>query len=535
MANSVAIHSIKASLVRLCYGQDVEVDHQLESRVHDIVSKYVLKSDGRQITQFLIQPVLTALTDFPERPAPFNTLQCLLVEFQKWKKAEPVLRAAAETLKTLVGLFSTERLPSLSNKVYSALSACISLLDGRLKPPAVDGVASACFIALESKDWTHKVGALEVLATLVRCSSTTYDSKENNQRTLLTDFLDLAAITAQRQAHYDPSEHVREAAFSLLSTIECPVSIVDTVVTSKKDKEKTVSAESVEPLDVNSTSKDGNNDNGDTERLELPVPLALTPLPAFSKELSEDELCLKHAAAVPGTAAAVSPSINSVSHTAHYSPDAFSMLGSDMKSINSAIEMEVENFLRGSILPVGFEKILGQQRQLVEEDEEAEEDVYSDGWDDVLNPVSFSYNNNNNREEEEEEERVLGNGTNAGTSTNQLLGKALEEHFNEHGSINFNLTTQDIENILRNVLDLHSEQAYEHHLQRAEALLVRSSQQLQGERNADIKLQRQVQLLEKDVHRAVAEQQAQFMECVVPEIADILANPQILERLLGFV
>lgn len=501
---------------------DAEIDNQLELTVHSIVSEYVTKSEGRQLSKFLLEPVLNAVGEYPERPAPFNVLSCLLAEFKRWHTAEPVLRAATETLKTLGGLFSTEPLPSL--KVYPALQACISVLEGRLKPPAVDGVASLCFIALESNDWAHKVGALEVFATLVHCSRNALGDNTENcyQRTLLTDFLDLAAITAQRQAHFDPSERVREAACSLLSTIECPVTIVGTVNSKEKGRDKSISDESVEPFVDNSRTEGTNNSNGGTERHNAPIPLALTPLPAFSKELSEEELCGKQAApAVPA-----SPSIGSVPNTVHHSPDAFSMLGSDIQSINSAIEMDIENFLRGSILPggAGFGGKEQQQQECVEEkeEEEEEEDVYSEGWDDILNPPSFSYNNN------EEEGMKLGSGTD---TDEWILMHALQQYFGNVPS-NFNLTTDNIEQVLRICLDLHSEQSYEHHVQRAEALLVRSSQQLQGKRHAGAELQRQVRVLEKDVHRAVAEQQAQFMESAVPEIADILANPQMLERLM---
>jgi hypothetical protein len=242
--------------------------------------------------------------------------------------------------------------------------------------------------------------------------------------------------------------------------------------------------------------------------------LALTPLPAFSKELSEDELCRRKETVVPPLPIA-SPSVNS------QSPDAFSMLESDIQSINSAIEMDIENFLRGSILPASdFEKLLLAQQE--EQQEEEEEDVYSEGWDDVLHQnSSFSYNNNEGE-----------SSNNFSSLINQVLVHALDEHF-KGATSNLNLTTQDIEKILRICLDLHSEQAYEVHLQRAEALLVRSSLKLQGKPQADVELQRQVQVLEQDVHRAVAEQQAQFMGSILPEIADILTNPQMLERLLG--
>jgi hypothetical protein len=530
MSNSVEIHSIKATLVRLSYGTDAEVNNQLQRRIHTIVGKYVVDSEGRQLSQFLVQPVLTAIVDYPQRPAPFSVLLCLLVEFRQWKTADPALRAAATALKTLVGLFSQERLPSLSNKVYSTLQACISLLEGRLKPPAVDGVTSACFIAMESKDWAHKVGALEVLATLVQCCATCKtlnNEKGTNNRTLLTDFLDLAAITAQRQAQFDPSKRVREAANSLLSTIECPVGTTTTTTVDSKEK-KSVSAESVEPFVINCTTKSANNSDDTVVEQESPIPLALTPLPAFSKELSEDELCGWRRE--KENAAAASPSIGSVPNTIHHSPDAFSMLGSDIHSINSAIEMDIENFLRGSILPaataaaaVDFH-IVQQQQHL---DAEEDDDIYSEGWDDLLNPSFLSYKSN--------EERGIEATCDSSALINLVLDKALAEHFkNIHGnsSMDFNLTTEDIEEILRTCLDLHSEQAYEHHLQRAEALLVRTSQQLQGKPNADTELKRKVQALEKDVHRAVAEQQARFMESVVPEIADILANPQMLERLL---
>jgi len=515
----IRIHSIRASLIRLAYGMDTEIDHQLKIRVQSIVREYVMKSKGRQLSQILLQPVLIAVVEYPERPAPFNVLSCLLVEFKRWQTAESVLRAATETLKTLGSLFATDSLPSL--KVYPALQACISVLEGRLKPPAVDGIALACFSSLKSENWAHKVGALEVFITLVRCCSCSAlgKKKEIDQRTLLTDFLDLAAITAQRQAHFDPCERVREAACSLLSTIECPVDAVGTVNSEEKEKVKSNSAASVEPFIANSTSKGTNNSFDDTERPNAPIPLALTPLPAFSKELSEDELCRQHSAA----AIAASPSIGNVSNTVQHSPGALSMLGSDLQSINSAIEMDIETFLRGSILPAnaGF----GKKQQYVEEEEE---DVYSEGWDNILNPSSFSYNSN------QEEESKLGSGTDANSLISQVIVNALEQYFNEQGNApsNFNLTIGNIEEILRTCLDLHSEQAYEHHVQRAEALLVRSSQRLQGKPHADAELQRQVQELEMDVHKAVAEQQAHFMESMVPEIADILANPQMLERLL---
>jgi hypothetical protein len=500
---------------------DTEINHQLERRVHAIVSEYVMESEGRQMSHFLLDPVLNAVVEYPERPAPFHVLSCLLVEFKRWKKAEPVLRAATKTLRTLGGLFSAETLPSL--KVYPALQACLLVLEGRLKPPAVDGIASACFYSLQSRNWAHKVGALEVLATLVRCSCSAHgENEKSDQRTLLTDFLDLAAMIAQRQAQFDPSERVREAACSLLSTIECPVDIVGILGT---ENEKSNSAASIEPYVVNSTTKGTEYISGDIAKPNAPIPLALTPLPAFSKELSEDELCWKEAPSPPARAA--SASIGSVPNSIHHSPDAFSMLASDIQSIDSAIEMDIQTFLRGSILPAdaGFGGKTQRQQQCVEQ----EEDIYSEGWDDILNPSCFSNNNN-----EEEEESKLGSGTDADTLIRHVLVHALEQYYNEQGTApsNFNLTTRNIEEILRTCLDLHSEQAYEHHLQRAEALLVRSSQQLRGKPHADAELQRQVHLLEKDVHRAVAEQQSQFMESVVPEIADILANPQILERLL---
>ena len=82
----------------------------------------------------------------------------------------------------------------------------------------------------------------------------------------------------------------------------------------------------------------------------------------------------------------------------------------------------------------------------------------------------------------------------------------------------------DVEAVLGVCLDQHAEALYGHYIAEAEGVLASVSQRLGGRPEAGAVLEREAAALEAAVHAGVAEQQASFVEEVLPALQGVLAG-----------
>jgi hypothetical protein len=85
-------------------------------------------------------------------------------------------------------------------------------------------------------------------------------------------------------------------------------------------------------------------------------------------------------------------------------------------------------------------------------------------------------------------------------------------------------TTEDVERVLRRVLELHADEAYERETAAAECALADLSARLGEQPDAAQRLQREARALEAAVHAAVERESAAFAEEAIPRLADALAD-----------
>ena len=497
----------RATLARLCC--QPSHDASVDDTVRSIARNYVL-SGGRELVS-LVQLPLTAAAS---TESPLRVLTSFLLALENWKSTQPVLLVATAALKSLLRLFAEfddER--RLCPAIFPALQACISSLGDRLKAPAVDGIVSACFTCIKYKDWEHRAGALETLTILVSAVQQKHGSRTHLP---LGDILDLISITVQRHQCYDASKQVKIAATKLLSAIDAAatgISVINQPQHEGDQHEKEEEADDPpsrcsEPIlemmdDENFSFTDESRFTQSSSAMNPLLRLALTPLPDFTNDnkcnhRNEEEKQEKRqnnwsSQSIIGSArsgaaqqldaceSTVQSKRNSrhIEHDQRHDDDVFSSLGSDLDSFNSAVEIEVQDFLRGSML------------------------------------LPKEWENSSNKK-------------NSSSSTNihiEVLQKAVEQHFGSSSSnsavVPQKIEVDDIELILRRCLDLHSEAAYEKHVVRAEEALVRSSRE---QLLTEAELLRQTKTLERDVHRAVANEQAVFLAESLPLLADILAQ-----------
>ena len=379
-----------------------------------------------------------------------------------------------------------------------------------------------------------------------------FGSRKRQQKASLDDFIDLCIIKTQRMAQFDAPEEVKQAACRLLAAINNRTAL-PSQSRQPEERRKILPSENQGtigevPYSTDLFSKSALSEkekrNGPAETIDENAAPNATPPPPFKSR--QEALSSPASNKTPSTrsslvALALSPypdcsnqddvafpSVGSFSMKTN-TPDVFSVLGSDLPSLNQTLELEVENFLRGSITPCTVQVTTAAQRgnkclqhaQHAEEacsatrhasGTEATQDVFSA---DEQNAMSL-------RLLKELKPHAA------------LIQAALRTHI-DLAIINnetCKFAQEAIDGILQGCLDIYIEQAYESELQRAEATLVWSSFELQGSLNADNELQNRAKKLEEDVHQAVAERQLFFIQNSIPLIAEMLARPHLLLELL---
>lgn len=544
-----SLGSLKSAIIRLSVGIDT-----LENI--DIFSKLCAStctSSNLPDLPDLAQLALDGVASCPGHAAPFSVISVLMNALKVWDTSESVIQTAALFLQALLRLLDEEQRPLPSHAIFPALQVCISVLGPRLKVPAIDAIISASFPALNNEAHHYRAGALDTLTSLLTAVPRDDHSLLTKRRIApLEDLIDLVLIRSQRMARYDESEEVKEAAFRLLVAISTRAAVPSEPtlpqratkhlpkIPDTKEKEagsteihsqpSSFQQEKFKPTSqVTESANQNENENESHPNLPSPalskplsclstsksssrsplVALALTPFPDFSKPEGE-EAC---------------PSVGSLSLRSA-SPDIFSTLGSDLDSVNETLEMQVGNFLRGSITHASV--AMGAAQRTTNNRPE----VLKHQANEAFSPKHGSSMAAKRSSVQDRDEIISliklleGLGPHA-----TLLRAAVKGHMANANDYHF--TADEFEGILLRCLDMHSEQAYEEEVERAEAALVRTSHDLEGRPDAGNELQRRAKGLEDKVHTIVADKQEQFMETVIPLLAELLMSPKLLQRWLN--
>jgi len=172
--------------------------------------------------------------------------------------------------------------------------------------------------------------------------------------------------------------------------------------------------------------------------------------------------------------------------------DSIFSLESGFPELNSTVDFDVAEFLRGSIQPEAHlaDSKLQQQQQ-----------------------VSL---------------KIPGLGISSKHVA--ILQEAMDAQFGS-GCDQGPFAEHDIEAILQHALDLHSAQLYDLYVQEAEKALEQASVAMQGHSQLATALQNKAKAMEAMVHMTVAQDQSRFLDEILPLFADILASPTLLKQI----
>ena len=469
---------LRAILTRLSYGLDCNHGGSY-GEIKGMLETYIKRNKEADLSTTILQPTLELITSNPRR-APFQTLSTLFSALQDHNNEECVQSTVSICLAALL-ICSATTATTTSPSYWTALQACLSLSTQTqhhtTTTTTIDKVLGRIIEALDTNgDAEHRIGALTTLSALLLAPHTPSPSSM---------LMDLAAVVVQRISLFDSSPNVRSTAVATLRAFSTTTAMTTTATEPQhNDDDQNTNSSSIyfqmspppsETMPTPSLSGPPSSSSRHHEKSPLAA-LAMAPLPDFSPP---------------------SPS-QSVFESSH--PEASASAEAEEAELE-----EIKNFLRGSI--VSPWAVPSHPSQTPKNDDDME-DMFSEGWSDGLLPSSHVA-------------AIRGDYA-------SLLRSAIQR---VHDYDDTPLDTCKIESILQRVLDLHSERLYEMHTNSAEEALVRKSQTAKDDVDG---LERYAETLEQQVHILVAQEHAEFMERVLPVMADMLASTpmaQLMENI----
>jgi len=476
-------------------------------------------AENEWLAIFVFKPILELAQDHPERCGLYETIQILLHKLANlcdarqsatlWfaflidicgtgnvilavfvqLKIIPIHRLPASVFLFGVLLFFAEEKCPISQAPFLALKQCIQTLGSSLKAADVDAIVNTSLLSVLHEAWQVRAGALSTLASLfsslllaVECPSPVLASA--------TDFMALSAAIAKRHALYDTSSEVRTAANDLYLVLTSPfpppsneaIKGIDADVEAE-EKDSPVGNEVVTihgkaSTPVNESQHQAHTpqeSTGSTSR-SLLCTLAEEPLPDFDDNRTMNDEITQHTDIF----------------CEDMGLDSIFSLESGFPELNSTVDFDVAEFLRGSIQPEAHlaDSKLQQQQQ-----------------------VSL---------------KIPGLGISSKHVA--ILQEAMDAQFGS-GCDQGPFAEHDIEAILQHALDLHSAQLYDLYVLEAEKALEQASVAMQGHSQLATALQNKAKAMEAMVHMTVAQDQSRFLDEILPLFADILASPTLLKQI----
>jgi hypothetical protein len=461
---------------------------------------------------FLLLPLVDVAKRHKELASPFVAIRLIAEEVKRWNTAKPVVVALALTLDAIISLLSASE--TCSVQAFDAMAAIVQTLRHMLKPTAVIYCVDACLQGLKVTTWEHRVAAMKALASILETVADVSKpgTKPIPLETSAADLIGLTAAVIYRHAAYDASMEVRQTAMAATTALEPSLrndaNLPSCSAYRSRQNGTTGSAnggsilprvsEVANPLAAKHPSVSLQVDVGalgefDDVQMESPLlQLASAPLPRFCSPAKQDH-----------STSSFTVGIDERSVGTH--SDLFSLGSDGASSLGGPIDVDVAEFLRGSIMPADW---LGSRN--------VETDccrVPKDCKDTASGTNAISTQVDLQQDSSGDDLPV------------NLLHAAWKAHFGAEQACKewASVTTEEIQGVLAAALDIQSDNLYSKYIEHAEVCLEEEAQRAAVVDEAA--LARRARALEAQVHMHVAEELGQFMDSMLPRLADALANP----------